>query len=310
MLPIHQSLRRNTYRLKEPADKQRKLRVTFARLTATLILSCVAPLASGAPIPSTQTTEGVEIDWLKTIVSIEREVVGKSAQAVGTGFLLTTPRSHLVLVTARHVVVDQNKLIRTGLAYRLNRRSGSSLLFSESAFEHVAGNWFISQSADVACRFIATSDELDLASLSYSSLLPQVQVRPGAPLLVPGFPMGLRSEVYASPIVRRGIVALSEQSELLVDASLFPGNSGGPVFYVPFFKVAPPLQSASLSENRVIGLVSENISYVETAVSEQTGKARITFEQNAGLSVVIPADAILALLTRADVVAADEALGK
>lgn len=56
-----------------------------------------------------------------------------------------------------------------------------------------------------------------------------------------------------------------------------------------------------LNEQRLIGLVLGSISYVDIAVSQQTKKPRITFEDNAGLTIVIPADAVLELINRDDV---------
>jgi len=45
--------------------------------------------------------------------------------------------------------------------------------------------------------------------------------------------MGLRSEAYATPITRQGIVAGLGEQGFLLDAFVFPGNSGGPVIYKP-----------------------------------------------------------------------------
>lgn len=256
--------------------------------------------------PAPLKTEGIEDDWLRTVVSLE--VLGASGTApasIGTGFLVKTPNAHVLLVTAKHVVVDANGRVRRQLAYRINQAGSTSLLVSDGALPAVLGSWFLSADSDVACRFLALGPTSEIALFDFGQFLKGALVRPGAPILVPGFPMGLRSEEYSTPLVRRGVVARSAARELLIDAALFPGNSGGPVFYVPVFKVAPPIQSYAISSNRVLGLVSEGISYVETEVSAQTGKPRITFEQHAGLTKVVPGDGILALLTREDVARLD-----
>ena len=111
--------------------------------------------------------------------------------------------------------------------------------------------------------------------------------------------MGLRSEEYATPIVRRGIVARSDEHGIIADAFVFPGNSGGPVVYAPLtpFAKGGIIKSPVLQGQWLLGLVSSYVPYVDVAVSQQTQKPRVTFEENSGLSHVIPADAIMGLLS-------------
>lgn len=42
----------------------------------------------------------------------------------------------------------------------------------------------------------------------------------------------------------------------------------------------------------LIGVVSDYKPYIDTAVSQQTHRARITFEENSGLADVIPMDRV------------------
>ena len=42
----------------------------------------------------------------------------------------------------------------------------------------------------------------------------------------------------------------------------------------------------------LIGMVSSYIPYEEVAISEQTGKRRMVFQENSGLAVVVPIDVI------------------
>ena len=114
--------------------------------------------------------------------------------------------------------------------------------------------------------------------------------------------MGIRSEQYATPVLRRGIVSLSEKNNFLIDAALFPGNSGGPVIYVPTLKVNPNQFAVNtIPHDQAIGLVSSVIPYIDVAVSQQTKRPRVTFEEYSGLCRVVSADEILALIDRADV---------
>jgi len=48
----------------------------------------------------------------------------------------------------------------------------------------------------------------------------------------------------------------------------------------------------------VIGVVKAYIPYRDTAVSLQTGKTRITFEENSGLTKVVPIDRVQECINR------------
>ena len=111
-----------------------------------------------------------------------------------------------------------------------------------------------------------------------------------------GFPMNLVGAERHHVICRTGCIArvrdmFEEVSKtFMVDATVFPGNSGGPVFNKP--------TAAALSETkgqrrcRLIGIVTAYVPYRDVAISPQTGRARVVFEENSGLSVVLPVDVI------------------
>jgi len=247
-------------------------------------------------------TEGIDQHWLKTLVSIEILQTNGNANAIGTGFLILTTNSHTILVTAKHVVLGDDGNLIKNLAYRFNRTDKQSALVPEDHMARYATNWFFSSNADVACRFIAFGDDFDITRLTTDIFLSQSRIKPAAPVLIPGFPMGIRSEEHANPIVRRGIVARSTDEDLILDAFVFPGNSGGPVFYFPTLKFSGDvIKIPFVNRERLIGLVSGSISYVDTAISQQTHRPRITFEENSGLCNIVSTDDILALIERNDV---------
>lgn len=281
----------------------------YSKLLTLLFLALVIiNPAIGQEDEKTKLTEGIDGQFLKTLVSLEVINKKKKAIPVGSGFLVRTLNGHIVLVTAKHVVTNKDSMVKQNLAYRLREKQNRTVLVSDAQMRTVAGEWFLSKTLDIACRFIALPDSSDAVTIPYKFFLQQKYIRPGAPVLVLGFPLGLRSEEYANPIVRKGIVARSDLDALVVDGAIFKGNSGGPVIYVPTIKLGKGLTSTTLNEERVIGLVSFLISYVEKAISQQTRRTRIIFEDNAGLANIVPADAILDLLKREDVVKFDENL--
>ncbi|HUT24563.1 MAG TPA: serine protease [Sumerlaeia bacterium] len=247
-------------------------------------------------------TEGIEQQWLKTIVSVEQIPEKGDPIAIGTAFLVGTKNQHVLLVTAKHVIANETGQLRPNLGYRFNLKSDKAALFPESdMLKHAPANWFLSATHDVACRFIAFPLDSDILTIPTEMFLPTTRTQPGAPALVPGFPLGLRSPEHANPIVRRGIVARVDSSNFILDAFVYPGNSGSPILYVPTIQVSGGLKSPFINRVRLIGLVSNTISYIDVAVSQHTQRPRVTFEENSGLCNIVPADAILDLINRKEV---------
>ena len=117
-----------------------------------------------------------------------------------------------------------------------------------------------------------------------------LRVTEGDRVFVLGFPMGLVAPERQYVICRSGIFGrirdyLDDRTEdYLIDALVFPGNSGGPVIICPsalaIEGTTPPSQAL------LVGVVKSYVSYRETAISEQTGLPRIIFEENSGLAAV------------------------
>ena len=79
-------------------------------------------------------------------------------------------------------------------------------------------------------------------------------------------------------------------TDYLVDAMVFPGNSGGPVLSRP--ELAALHGTTSTHGSRVIGIVTGSLPYQEIAVSLQTRRPRVVFEDNSGLGSVLPMDVV------------------
>ena len=67
---------------------------------------------------------------------------------------------------------------------------------------------------------------------------------------------------------------------LLIDANIYPGSSGSPVFYRPI------LVEQEYRELSMVGLVSNHVLYHENAFSETTRQLRAVFAENSGLGIV------------------------
>ena len=116
----------------------------------------------------------------------------------------------------------------------------------------------------------------------------------GDGVFVLGFPMGISGAQRNYVISRSGSIARisdlldSIDDTFLIDAMIFPGNSGGPVVS------AVSLSAINGTKNQntayLIGVVRGYLPYNDFAVSQQTGQVRAVFQENSGLAEVVPID--------------------
>ncbi len=124
--------------------------------------------------------------------------------------------------------------------------------------------------------------------------LNELEIIEGDFAYVLGFPMGLVGGERNTVIVRSGSIArirdalVRANPEYLIDAFVFPGNSGGPVVSKPEALAIQGTKSQSAAY--LIGIVKSYVSYQDVAVSLQSKRPRVIFEENSGLAAVHPID--------------------
>ena len=101
---------------------------------------------------------------------------------------------------------------------------------------------------------------------------------------------GVEPQKRISPIIRTGTISvINDDKTFYIDASAFPGNSGSPVFLKPS-PIRYDEERISIGGDELggkfIGIIGEYIPYQEIAISAQTGRPRVRFEENTGLSRV------------------------
>jgi len=101
---------------------------------------------------------------------------------------------------------------------------------------------------------------------------------------------GMQPQKKISPIIRAGTISvINEDKTFYIDASAFPGNSGSPVFLKPS-PIRYDEEGISVGGDKLGGkfivIIGEYISYQEIAISTQTSRPRVIFEENTGLSRV------------------------
>lgn len=238
---------------------------------------------------------------------------GNSKQWTASGFLYgemvnetSKPETHeyrVFLVTNRHVFLDHK-----AVWLRFNTEGETPAKELQLPLEDIAGKrvWFPhpNQSVDIAIVPINTSalEEKKIkfgAFLSNSHVLERKKaidagISEGDGAYILGFPMGLVGNHRNYVIVRQGTIArvrdyLSGASnEILIDATIFPGNSGGPVITRP--EILSIEGTKSQNAAYLIGVVQGYIPYRDVAISSQTKRPRVIFEENSSLASVVPFD--------------------
>ena len=115
-----------------------------------------------------------------------------------------------------------------------------------------------------------------------------------------GFPMGIVGRSRSYVIVRQGSLARvrdwlgGSSKDFLVDATIFPGNSGGPVVNRPENTAITGTQQQGAAY--LIGIVKSYVPYQDIAISQQTNRPRVIIEENSGLAAVVPMDYVIEVI--------------
>lgn len=208
------------------------------------------------------------------------------------------------LVTAKHVIAG-----RQVLATRSNAGGGAAIGRVSIEDANGAALWLQHDRFDIAATAmnvaVLKSQGIDVTfipdeQIRSSDEMLSVPIGAGDDVFVLGFPMGMTGSTRNYGIARSGMIArldrdiVTERNAYLVDSFVFPGNSGGPVALRP---TAVALQgSQAVPHAHVIGLVSAYVPYLDVALSQQTQRPRVVFEENSGLVDVVPLEALRDLI--------------
>jgi S1-C subfamily serine protease len=209
------------------------------------------------------------------------------------------------LVTNRHVLANHAQVsVRLNpvqaadpvkeITIALKDEKGNDLWIShpnpliDISVVHLNGKWLLEQ--DLQTSFFANDKHVaDKAKLR------DIGMSMGDGVFVLGFPMGLTGPGQRSyAIARQGAIARISDlldgvaTTFLIDALVFPGNSGGPV--VSATNVNAIQGTKSQNSAYLIGVVRAYLPYTDIAVSQQTGQIRMQTQENSGLAEVIPID--------------------
>ncbi len=236
-------------------------------------------------------------------------------QWIGTGFLFgrfekavdtTTSSFTVFLITNKHVLKGLKRIyLKFNSAQDGTSKDYAASLVARNGRPYWAGH--PNSDVDVVALPVnANHLQGELRKYAYfrsdahvfsTEQLKESGVTEGDGVFVLGFPMGMVATDRQYVVCRTGAIARirdwmeGKAQDFLVDATVFPGNSGGPVIIRP--ELVSIQGTKAVGRASLIGIVKSYVPYQDFAVSQQTNRPRIIFEENSGLASVEPVDHIL-----------------
>lgn len=210
------------------------------------------PPAATRVAPAWDLTVGL----IAATVQLDQRNVEAPTRRVGTGFLVDAPRPdgrpRTLLVTAHHVLEGMTEP-DARIGWRAEMPGGGWKFAPEPLRirrEDGEPVWTRHPVRDVAVMEVSAPPAFARAAIPLGWLVgPEAldvwQVGPGDELFTLGYPRGYSSNTAGFPILRAGRVAswpltpIGSFPVFLLDFPVFPGNSGGPVFWTPAARKLP-----------------------------------------------------------------------
>jgi len=299
----------------------------MARVTCVLLVfAWFVPVCLGARISR---------EALNTVVAIGRTLEDGSKAWLGSGFMLLhayrpdlqgEARYRAFIVTNKHVIAGLDKILVRFSPGTYGKGSGAAEILEVALKNHEKHLWTAhpDDSVDLALipfYPIAAAQRVGHFNMVINDPAPDPKMlgdhfvvtqkisesgaAEGEDVHVLGFPIGVLSDQLfgperSYPVARRGSIAWIRpaldkvNTEFLIDSFIFPGNSGGPVFK----PCRTALAQGQFETDCLIGIVKAYMPYTDSAFSRQSGKVRVTFEENSGLAVVVPVESILSAIAK------------
>ncbi len=210
---------------------------------------------------------------------------------------------HMFLATNRHVFED-----RDTATFRINTDDGKHKIV-ETPLKHSSGEsrWLAHPDPAVDLALLSANPDVMRANgieplfiteelFAYSGLLEDIGIAAGDAVYVLGFPMGLAGEEQNYVCVKGGLVSrvdseiIKTRKAFIIDSSVFPGNSGGPVILQPTTSSLDGTKA--VGKPYLLGVISGYLPYSDNLYTHQTKPPTIvsTTRENSGLSFCVPMD--------------------
>ena len=223
-----------------------------------------------------------------------------------------------VIITAKHVVLDKKKNLFDTIRVRFSWQDNKSI-YDELGYRFLLKDKKSSYvyalpdtTIDLVCipfnTLMDSIKEIDnrISILAYSEYATQQDYFEGLDVFVLGYPASIGSTYWTRGLLRKGIISWLpptdiEKKKFIIDCSVFPGNSGGPVFAFPkagdFLK---PSDTSTL-EDKFYGIVTQRrLNYndvFENKKSVKTPQKSVYISpESMSVGIVEPAMNVLNLL--------------
>jgi hypothetical protein len=229
----------------------------------------------------------------------------KKVNLYGTGFLVRIQDIYY-LITAKHIITDQNSgALKDSEMYVFLKAKKGNVNFRK--IQDIKSNfkveWIVHANPDVDIAIIPWPLDLtndDVRVVPEELFTKSERIFELYDIFFLSYQPGIETAAKIAPVFKTGTVSLiNDDRSFYINASAFPGNSGSPVFLKPspmrFDEDNVPAAGNNL-DGTFIGIVGNYITYQEVAVSVQTKRPRIVFEENTGLSKVWPVEFIQEIL--------------
>jgi hypothetical protein len=207
-----------------------------------------------------------------------------------TGFLVKVDNI-IHLVTAKHVIVNPktDTFIDGQMLVFLNSKDGKIQARSLDDIKSIGLHWIFHENKRVDIGMIpfpVSIQEDSFKTVPDDLFVSSDQFYEVFDIFFLSYQPGINIQRSISPIIRSGAISMmNDDKTFFIDAAVFPGNSGSPVFLKPY-SMTYNEKGISPIRGGFIGVIGEYIPYSEAAVSLQTGRVRVVFEENTGLSKV------------------------
>lgn len=222
--------------------------------------------------------------------------------SIGTGFLYMTPlpsrpdRSVILLISNKHVFSDTAGMLQISFNAKLENGEpdyGNVQTFSQDGFSTIYYP-HPDDEVDLACLNISaiTGSNIYYKNLHDSFLEPidLETIPPSSDVIFVGYPENRFDSKHNLPIIRKGSIAslpavdFNGRPQIVIDAQVFQGSSGSPVFV------------ATGGQYRLLGVVSETMIRHAQLQTVPTGQSTLAIQQILGLGIVIKQSKVVELI--------------
>ena len=270
------------------------------RLCAALF--CIASAAQAGP-------KSWLDHWREATVAlgvVQRSEGKQRFSAVATGVIVgSVPgQKRPWLVTAKHVFYNPAEnwdpgYILVRFSWFENRPVDDYLGVMVPLKSNGRRTWVAHPDPDVDLAYVplnVTAQEAgraELQAIVLSQFATPAEVYEAAPVLVLGYPAEVGADFQVRALLRQGVVAWvapdkPAEKPFLIDANIFPGNSGGPVLYLPT-GIDPAGRLLPGGSVKFLGLVSQTrtqSTLIATSKSQPSQAVPLNF---LGVGVIEPA---------------------